>query len=53
MIGTMASGERFEWDNVVDVPANAVVVRALHAQLVDVVKQGLVKPFSSEETSED
>lgn len=39
--GTMASGERLEWENVVADSANSALVAQLHAQLVATVKASL------------
>ena len=44
--GDEASRESFEWDNVAHLKEHAALVQQLHAQLVDAVEAGVVKPVS-------
>ena len=43
--GDHASGEKYEWDNLAYVKGYESIVAELHAQLLDAVKMGLVRPM--------
>ena len=44
--GDLASGEKYEWDNLAYDPAHKQTVTKLHAQLEEIVKKSLVKPMT-------
>ena len=46
-IGDHESGEKYEWDNLAYIRDYQSTVATLHAQLVEAVKTGLVKPMAS------
>ena len=47
-VGDLASGEKYEYENVADDPGNAAVVAELHAALKVAVDAAAVKPFPAE-----